>query len=315
MTLPPRSPSELPPEGAASGFGRPRAAGKESVLDFTCEGQPLVGILAEPETQQGGTPAEVGVIIIVGGPQYRAGSHRQFTLLARHLAANGFAVLRFDYRSMGDSPGEARDFLAVDADIQAAIDALLTARPTLKRVALWGLCDAASAALLYLESTRDARVAGVALLNPWVRSAASLAQTHVKHYYWRRLRQKEFWLKLLKGGVGAKALGALGSNLRLAREAGKASDSRSFQDRMAAGLRGFDGPALLVLSGDDYTAREFTGHAQSAAAWDGLLASPRLELHEMPTADHTFSTIADQDAQSNICLDWLRTRCLADPTR
>ncbi len=284
---------------------------KESVLRFACEGQPLVGILAEPD----GTPAEVGVLIIVGGPQYRAGSHRQFTLMARHLAAHGFAALRFDYRSMGDSLGEARDFLAVDADIQSAIDALLAARPALKRVVLWGLCDAASAALLYLESTRDARVAGVALINPWVRSAASLAQTHVKHYYWQRLRQKEFWLKLLKGGVGAKALRGLGSNLQLARSAGKASDARSFQDRMAAGLRGFEGPSLLVLSGDDYTAREFSGHAQSSAAWQGLLARSTLDLHELPTADHTFSTIADQDAQSRICLDWLRTRCLAAPTR
>jgi uncharacterized protein len=285
---------------------------KESVLNFHCEGQPLVGILAEPD----GTPAEVGVLIIVGGPQYRVGSHRQFTLLARDLAANGFAALRFDYRSMGDSPGEARDFLAVDADIQAAIDALLAARPALKRVVLWGLCDAAAAALMYLESTRDPRVAGVALLNPWARSAATLAQTHVKHYYWRRLRQKEFWLKLLKGGVGAKALRTLGSNLRLARSAGKASpDARSFQDRMAAGLRGFDGPALLILSGDDYTAREFAGHAQSSPAWQGLLTRPTLELHEMPTADHTFSTIADQDTQSRICLDWLRTRCPAADTR
>ena len=281
---------------------------KESVLGFDCESERLVGILAEPDS----APAEVGVLIIVGGPQYRAGSHRQFTLLARHLAANGFAALRFDYRSMGDSPGETRDFLTVDADIAAAIDALFTARPALKRVVLWGLCDAASAALLYLESTRDARVAGVALLNPWARSAATLAQTHVKHYYWRRLREKAFWLKLLRGGVGLTALRTLGSNLRLARGAGKkSSDARSFQDRMADGLRGFEGPALLVLSGDDYTAREFTGHAEASAAWQGLLARPTLQRHDMPTADHTFSTIEDQDAQCRVCLDWLRTRCLA----
>jgi exosortase A-associated hydrolase 1 len=285
---------------------------KESVLGFTCEGEPLVGILAEPE----GTPADVGVIIIVGGPQYRAGSHRQFTLLARHLASNSFAALRFDYRSMGDSPGETRDFLAVDADIAAAIAALLAARPTLKRVALWGLCDAASAALLYLDSTRDPRVAGVALLNPWARSAATLAQAHVKHYYWRRLREKAFWLKLLRGGIGGTALRTLASNLRLASgSAGKkAPDSRSFQDRMAAGLRGFGGPALLVLSGDDYTAREFSLHAQASPDWQGLLTRPTLDLHEMPTADHTFSAIPEQDAQCRICLDWLRTRCLATDT-
>lgn len=286
---------------------------KESVLSFDCEGERLVGILAEPASA---APAEVGVIIIVGGPQYRAGSHRQFTLLARHLANHGVAALRFDYRSMGDSPGEARDFLGIDADIAAAIAALLAARPALKRVVLWGLCDAASAALLYLESTADPRVAGVALLNPWARSAATLAQTHVKHYYWRRLREKGFWLKLLRGGVGLTALRTLAGNLRLARGAGKPkADSRSFQDRMAAGLRAFNGPVLLILSGDDYTAREFVGYARSSTAWQGLLERSMLDLRELATADHTFSFIPDQNAQCHLCLDWLRTRCLATNTR
>ncbi|MBV8036906.1 hydrolase 1, exosortase A system-associated [Roseateles sp.] len=276
---------------------------KESVLSFACEGEPLIGILAEPETE---AAAAVGVLIIVGGPQYRVGSHRQFTLLARHLAANGFAALRFDYRSMGDSPGEARDFLGVDADIAAAITALLAARPALKRVVLWGLCDAASAALLYLESTRDARVAGVALLNPWVRSAATLAQTHVKHYYWRRLREKEFWLKLLKGGVGAKALMTLAGNLRLAQGAGKAPGQSSFQDRMATGLRGLGCPALLILSGDDYTAREFSMYAQGSPAWKGLLDGPSLQLEAYAEADHTFSDPGQAAKVEAATLSWLR---------
>ena len=280
---------------------------KESVLSFDCEGERLVGILAEPGV---GQPAEVGVLIIVGGPQYRIGSHRQFTLLARHLARQGVAALRFDSRSLGDSAGEARDFLGIEADIAAAIGALLKACPTLKYVVLWGLCDAASAALLYLESTRDARVSGVVLLNPWVRSPETLARTHVKHYYSRRILEKEFWLKLLSGRVGLEALRGLGGNLRLARSTNRPkTESRSFQERMAAGLRGFDGPVLLILSGDDYTAREFVGHARSAEAWRGLLARPTLDLHELPSADHTFSATADQDSQFEICLDWLRTRC------
>ena len=277
---------------------------KESVLSFDCEGEPLVGILAEPSE---GAPSEVGVLIIVGGPQYRAGSHRQFTLLARHLASNGFAALRFDYRSMGDSGGEARDFLGVDADIAAAITAFLAARPALKRVALWGLCDAASAALLYLDSTRDPRVAGVALLNPWVRSAASLAQTHVKHYYWRRLRQGEFWRKLLGGGVGLKAMRTLSSNLRLARGAGKASDTRSFQDRMAAGLRDARAPALLILSGDDYTAKEFIDHCATAQAWAGLLGAGQLRRVDLAAADHTFSDLTQAARVEAETHNWLVT--------
>jgi uncharacterized protein len=273
---------------------------KESVLSFACEGQPLVGILAEPD----GAAADVGVLIIVGGPQYRAGSHRQFTLLARHLADSGFAALRFDYRSMGDSAGESRDFLGVDADIAAAIDALLATRPAIRRIALWGLCDGASAALLYLSSTRDPRIAGLCLLNPWVRSAATLAQAHVKHYYWRRLREKEFWLKLIRGGVGMKALRTLKSNVRLARTA-PAVDRGSFQDRMAAGLRQHAGPALLILSGADYTAKEFCEHAGRSPAWQGLLQTGKLARLDLPEADHTFSDSPQARQVEHATQEWL----------
>jgi len=280
----------------------------ERVLGFDCDGAALVGILAEPPAAAA-SMADLGVLVIVGGPQYRAGSHRQFTLLARHLAAHGYPTLRFDYRGMGDSDGEARDFLGVDADIAAAIQALQSARPEVKRVVLWGLCDAASAALLYLDATHDPRVAGVALANPWVRSAESLAKAHVKHYYWRRLREKSFWLKLLRGGVGLRALGGLARNLQLARPGAQAADARSFQERMAAGLRGFEGPTLLVLSGDDYTAREFAEYSRSSPAWQGLLQTPSLELHEMPGADHTFSNSSDLQALNARCLRWLQSRC------
>lgn len=278
----------------------------ERVLGIDCHGAALVGILAEPAA---GSTADLGVIVIVGGPQYRAGSHRQFTLLARHLAAHGFPTLRFDYRGMGDSGGDARDFLGVQDDIAAAIQALQTTRPDVRRVVLWGLCDAASAALLYLDATHDSRIAGVALANPWVRSAESLAKAHVKHYYWRRLREKSFWLKLLRGGVGMRALGGLAHNLKLARPGAQAADARSFQERMAAGLRSFPGPTLLVLSGDDYTAREFAEYSRTSPAWQGLLQSPSLARQDMPGADHTFSSSSDLQALNELCLRWLQSRC------
>jgi len=276
---------------------------KESVLHFACEGEPLVGILAAPAD----AVAEVGVVIIVGGPQYRAGSHRQFTLLARQLADEGCAALRFDYRGMGDSAGEARDFLAVEADIAAAIDALLAARPALKRVVLFGLCDAASAALLYLDARPDPRVAGLVLLNPWVRSAATLAQTHVKHYYWQRLRQPEFWRKLLGGGVGLGALRALAGNLRLARQVGRPqAGTRSFQQRMAATAQSFAGPLLLLISEDDLTACEFIDHARTSAPWQAALARPAARRVDLPGADHTLSARRHLDQAHSAIVQWLQ---------
>jgi exosortase A-associated hydrolase 1 len=194
----------------------------ESVRMLPCEGERLLAILTEPHFPAGG---DLGVVIVVGGPQYRAGSHRQFVQLSRVLAAAGTPVLRFDVRGMGDSAGAQRSFDQLTADTGAAISDLLAAQPRLRRVALWGLCDGASAALLYLQERADPRVAALCLLNPWVRSDASLARTHVKHYYRQRLMQREFWLKLVSGRVAGKALRSLWGNLRAARAEPRAADN------------------------------------------------------------------------------------------
>jgi len=271
----------------------------ESTLSFSCAGQALVGILAAPEQ-----PSRRAVVIIVGGPQYRAGSHRQFVLLSRALAAAGLAVLRFDYRGMGDSDGDMRTFEQADADVGAALDALQQQLPSVQQVMLWGLCDGASAALLYCNKTQDPRVHGLCLLNPWVRSAASLARAHVKHYYRQRLLQKEFWRRLLSGKVALKAVGELFQNLRLSRGRPVPQDSGPFQQRMARAWAAFPGPILLLLSGDDYTAREFVEYAGMDAAWAGLLEQPNVQQHEISGADHTFSSAAWRAEVERMTLDW-----------
>mgnify|MGYP003374840010 CR=1 FL=1 len=255
------------------------------------------------------------MVIVVGGPQYRAGSHRQFVLLARHLAAQGVPVLRFDVRGMGDSEGAQRTFDALTPDIAAAITALQSQQPQVRRVVLWGLCDGASAALLYLHERPDPRVQGLVLLNPWVRSEASLARTHVKHYYRQRLLQREFWLKLFSGRVAGAAVRGLLDNLRKARGGGggggggtgSSAQALAFQQRMAAAWQGFGGGILLVLSGNDYTAREFQEFVRADPAWAGAMARPGLTVHEAAGADHTFSRIADRLALELVTADWLQT--------
>jgi uncharacterized protein len=284
----------------------PRVA--EKALVFPCEGESLFGILSCPDPSM--VSGITGVVVIVGGPQYRAGSHRQFVLLARALAAAGFPVLRFDYRGMGDSTGALRDFNDVQPDIGAAVAALQQHAPQVRRVVLWGLCDGASAALLYWQATRDTRLAGLCLLNPWVRSTESLARTHVKHYYAQRLKERAFWVKLFSGKVALGAVAGLARNIRLAFAgsggASTAAAQKSYQDRMALAWHGFGGRMLLLLSGDDYTAKEFVEYVGANAAWADAWKHAQLERHELAGADHTFSNAASRALVENLTLAWLQ---------
>jgi uncharacterized protein len=277
----------------------------EQAMTFECEGERLVGVLAAPTS-----PSDVAVLIVVGGPQYRGGSHRQFVLLARRLAAAGIPVLRFDCRGMGDSTGPMQSFEEAGPDLAAAIEALMTSCPSVRRVVLWGLCDAAASALIYVSATADHRVAGLVLLNPWVRSPATYARTELRHYYLRRLVDSGFWAKLLRGRVDVGgAAAAVAAKFVAARDGGRASgvnQADDYRDRMAEGLRRFPGSVLFFLSERDLTAKEFLEYVQSSPSWSGRLEQDNVELHPVAGADHTFSTARWRDEIEAATLDWLR---------
>ena len=281
---------------------------REEAIVFDCQGDRLLGIVSQPAPCGADVASGLALVVVVGGPQVRTGSHRQFTQLCRFLAAAGIPALRFDVRGMGDSSGALRSFEHIDDDIAAAIGALQAHAPGVKRVVLWGLCDGASAALTYQQARADPRVAGLVLLNPWVRSAQTLARAHVKHYYWNRLRQREFWRKLLAGGVAGKALGDLLGNLKAARSkapGAAAERALSFQERMLKGAEEFIGPTLWVLSGQDYTAKEFAELVGQKPRWQAVLRRPQAGRLDMAEADHTFSIRAHEDALATAIRHWL----------
>jgi exosortase A-associated hydrolase 1 len=130
----------------------------EEALAFACQGEQLVGVVSLPAAPASGALGDLALLVVVGGPQVRAGSHRQFTQLCRAVAEAGVPALRFDVRGMGDSTGPLRSFEHIGDDISAALDALQARLPGVRRVVLWGLCDGASAALMHVHSHRDARV-------------------------------------------------------------------------------------------------------------------------------------------------------------
>lgn len=295
----------------------------EKPVLIPCDGQQLTGILHTPDA----VPARQAVLLIVGGPQYRVGSHRQFLLLARELSKAGIACLRFDYRGMGDSTGEWRDFSVVSNDVAAAMNVLHAELPTLEKTALWGLCDAASAALLY--APQDERVSQLVLLNPWVRSQAGMAKTYLKNYYLQRLTSPDLWRKVASGkfSVGSSVASLL-ELVGLKKTAPKPSagqpeakpvDSKpissappamdpEFLPKMLSGWQQFEGEILLLLSGNDFVADEFRGLVGSSKVLKKCLAQPATTQLDFPQCDHTFSSAVSRQLVADACIDWLLPR-------
>jgi exosortase A-associated hydrolase 1 len=243
---------------------------EQRALQFSCQGNALVGIVDVPER-----PIERGVLVVGGGPQSRVGSHRHYTLMARLLAPRGIAVLRFDYRGMGDSDGEPRAFDSINDDIEAAILEFFRQVPGMKKVVIWGLGDGATAAALYAHT--DPRVCALVLLNPW--AGAGATQATLRPHQPARLGEIGFWKKL--GNRHALALDA----------------DMPMPQRIIASLGCFDGAALVVVGGADATGRAF---------------ADLLERNDTPCrsvtiagANHTFASREWRDEVAELSANWI----------
>jgi len=283
----------------------------EHPVCFECDGETLIGIL-HPSV----APSETGIVIVVGGPQYRIGSHRHFVELGRELSKGGIPVLRFDVRGMGDSSGTSAGFEAIDGDIAAAIDAFTREVPHIKKVVLWGLCDGASASIFY--APRDRRVTGLILLNPWIRSEASYAKTELRHYYGSRILDGSFWRRLISGDVDLrdatqslfKRIRAASASVPTSPHTGQCAKDMSpatpLAERMARGIASFNGGILLIISGNDLTAKEFDDVTQRADNWKRVLSADRVKRHDLVNADHTFSRAEWSEAVNRWTLEWVK---------
>ncbi len=282
----------------------------EIPLVFDCLGDDLVGIVHKPES-----PSEIGVLTVVaGGPQYRAGVGRGMVSLARSLAGRGVAVMRFDYRGIGDSTG---DFLGYDQtaeDIQAAVTAFQREVPEVKRVVLWGGCDAASGAMMH--GWRVAGIQSLVLGNPWV-STEEIRSAVMRKHYTKRLGEAQFWRKLIRFEYNLLEYAVAGLRKvgrRLARmfsppaSSGGASSTDGAGrpvDRMLDGLRQFEGPVLFLMSGRSLVSNEFDELIKGSAAWQAVYNKPTCKRLDLPDADQTFSDGDSRARVNEAILDWV----------
>ena len=85
------------------------------------------------------------------------------------------------------------------------------------------------------------------------------------------------------------------------------------QQRMAQAWKHYPGPKLVVLSGNDYTAKEFVETTASDALWRANVAQANVSRLDVAGADHTFSDPADQRLVEQRTLAWL-LQCLGAQT-
>jgi exosortase A-associated hydrolase 1 len=284
----------------------------EIPVQFACVEDTLFGIIHNAQSIQ-----KIGLLFIVGGPQYRIGSHRQFTLLARQISAQGFAVMRFDHRGIGDSSGHQHAFDDIQEDIKAAIDCFFQYSPNLQKVALWGLCDGGSASLFYAHT--DHRVVGLSMVNPWVYSEQGRARATIKYYYLQRLTELEFWRKCIRLDINlVTSIKSLSTQLKLARNKNPYSlastnlDKTPFgkialPDRIYQSITIFSGEILIILCDADLTAREFDELMKSSKKWKNIFKSRHIQCQHLVDANHTFSSQLWREQIGLWTIDWLKT--------
>jgi exosortase A-associated hydrolase 1 len=214
---------------------------------LACEGENLAATLDE-------AAGKVGLLIVTGGNETRAGAFAGQAHLAARIAALGYPVLRFDRRGVGDSSGTNALFTGSAPDIAAALAAFRKEQPQVQRVVAFGNCDGASALMLQAGAGCDALV----LANPWTFDAADEAPppAAIRQRYAAKLANpREVW-RLLTGGVSLRKLaGGLQRALR------PAPPPSSLTERMQAAMAGYAGKATYLLAATDRTAQAFM------AAW------------------------------------------------
>jgi exosortase A-associated hydrolase 1 len=274
---------------------------KEQPITYTCQNEEVIGILHPSEDRQ----SDTGVLIIVGGPQYRIGSHRLFVKLSRFLADHNIHCFRFDLRGMGDASGSHPGFNNCEEDILSAINAFTEQVPELKKIALWGLCDGAIAASLALNHPF---VEGACLINPWINTEQLEAKAYINHYYLHRLMDKTFWLKVFSLKVNVvKAIFEVFEKVSLSR---KKSDTEAGLDEILHGrIDSANRPILFVISENDITGQAFLNLLREST-WRKLLKRNNIYNQIIKNADHTFSTYELSDQLFQVTFQWIQQRVI-----
>jgi pimeloyl-ACP methyl ester carboxylesterase len=248
-----------------------------------------VGVLALPD-EIPVDPARPVLLLLNAGLVHRVGPHRLYVNVARHLARQGFASLRFDFSGIGDSLPRSDSLPYRESTLAETTQAMdmLAERLGARRFCLAGL---SSGALVSMAAAGDPRVAGVALLNPhgFAESAelgAHVAQQSQGRIYAQNLFRFDSWLRLVSGKTDYRRLGrALAYRLRPRRDGQVDTVAAEARQELLA-FFGLPKYILLLLSEQDRSLDNFSEIL--GPRWQQQLGG-HVETVVLPHANHTFA--------------------------
>lgn len=258
----------------------------------------LFGVICRPNVPLENSPA---LIIMNAGRNPHIGWARSSVTLARRLAGDGVATIRFDLGGIGDSvdrPGAADHLDELlysddqDAELTAAIE--LSQRLGFSTTALLGACSGAYLALR--GGVQACSVKKVILINlqrfVWRNgetvTSALKNNFAVSSSYARRIFDARAWRLLLSGErkAGALALNLLVRAIKRLACIGRAPETVQAEALMRAI---FDRKSSVdfVYSEDDSGLVELAHHFGTRGR--KLLNEPLARLHFVPNSDHNFT--------------------------
>lgn len=289
---------------------------EETPMFFAAGENTLFGIFTRPAT----LPLGVAMISAAGGMRGTSmGRNRLMVRLARQAASHGFHAFRFDYHGVGESGGPTEGFTMeapYDDDLEGA--ALAMESLGIERHVYAGVCFGARTVMSLAQSRSG--VAGVALVEPWVRDTGRQGRK-LTRYGNRQLLRMAFKPWVLAGmfkreqrAYYAKFLRAKLHAMRSHDESREAADLSWVSDRFISPLRRLidrEIPVLIVYGDDSESYREFR-RAQSETLGELLRsAGDRIEVVTLPGQIHGFSDLLSQQRVIDAVESWA-TRMFGD---
>jgi alpha-beta hydrolase superfamily lysophospholipase len=174
----------------------------EEPFSFSCGDLQLRGILSLPLNQE----ACGAVICSHGWSGTRCGPAGLLTDLARNLAKNGYAALRFDYAGRGESDGEGlQSSLLSMADNLEAAGKAMKKHLNSENLHYLGLCSGGNVVIGALKRLPEAK--SLLLLSVYPFSDGDSFSRDLNRFvyllrvYWQKALRKETWKRLLAGDL------------------------------------------------------------------------------------------------------------------